>query len=148
MFEGVTSSCVDAKVAPTTDNERKMAGCWERVLRKDVCVETPFMAYGGHSLTALALRSEISKTFGVFLPAALITNELCTVKWLLVEIQKRSSVEEEETEVSLPLVLERTISTFFHMDGVDPRMYAIVHAFTRFLPESSAAPMNFYYVPS
>merc|ERR1719159_1162603 len=80
----VSGSCAGARVAPTSDEERKMAGCWERVLRKkDICVETAFVTYGGHSLTALALRSEISKVFSVFLPAALITNENCTVRRLV-----------------------------------------------------------------
>jgi hypothetical protein len=144
----LSNSCQGTMVHPTTDDERKMVACWERVLHKNVCVETPFVAYGGHSLIALALRSDISKTFGVFLPAALITSESCTVRALLQEIQTSKAPVNEDREVTLPLVIERTVSTFFYLDCVDPRLYVASHPWLRFLPASMMASVYFYYVPS
>ena len=40
---------------PATEDEKKMVEIWEKVLKIQVGVLTPFVAYGGHSLTAVQL---------------------------------------------------------------------------------------------
>jgi SAM-dependent methyltransferase len=116
-FDQLTGSVV---IVPETDDEEKMAKCFERALKRDrVSVETAFHTYGGHSLTALTLRSEISNVFGVYLPASLFTHEHCTVRWLLKEMKALDNKDQREVDPKIasrfPLPVERTWSTFFHV---------------------------------
>jgi acyl-CoA synthetase (AMP-forming)/AMP-acid ligase II len=142
----------DCLIVPATDDEEKMAKCWKHALkRNEISVETAFLTYGGHSLTALALRSEISRNFGIYLPAALFADEKCTVRWLLEEMKKFDKKAQQEVHpkvvARLPFLVERTISTFFHMDGVEPHMYVAAHKFVPLVPATSLRPAFFYFVP-
>ena len=63
----------DQFIAPRTENERKMAGIWQQVLKLDkVGVTNNFFELGGHSLLATQCISRIREEFGVELPVKLL----------------------------------------------------------------------------
>lgn len=110
-------------------------------------MEAPFIAYGGHSLTALALRSEISKHFGSFPDVAVIMAEDGTPRRLIEEIHK-GTVVEDTGEVQFPFVIPRTISTLFHFDNIEPHMYGASHRAMKAIPKTTQALMYSEFVPS
>lgn len=77
--------------APATQEEKRMAQIWESVLKVSVGVSTPFIAYGGHSLTALQLNSKILTGFGKRPELAFLTSEDCTVRALLQQLSATDS---------------------------------------------------------
>jgi acyl-CoA synthetase (AMP-forming)/AMP-acid ligase II len=150
VFDQLSGAGGDVMITPETEEERAMAKCWETVLKRQVCVETSFAAYGGHSLMALTLRSEIAKTFGVFPNAALIMSEECTVRRLVNEVKSGSTPMQErpKVDVNFPFTCEKSFHTFFHMEGTSVPMYRAAHAITKYMPEQTTALLNFYFVPT
>ena len=68
---------------PATDQERKMVEIWEKVLQgRQEGVNTPFVACGGHSLTAVQLCSTVVAEFGKRPDLLLLTSADCTVRKL------------------------------------------------------------------
>jgi amino acid adenylation domain-containing protein len=77
----------------TTDQERQMVKIWEKVLHnRQVGVNTPFVAYGGHSLTAVQLCSAVVAEFGKRPDLLFLTSADCTVRELLKKFE-RSGLE-------------------------------------------------------
>jgi amino acid adenylation domain-containing protein len=73
----------------TTDQERKMVEIWEKVLQgRQVGVNTPFVAYGGHSLTAVQLCSAVVAEFGKRPDLLFLTSADCTVRELLKKFER------------------------------------------------------------
>ena len=64
-FDRISSATdvVDHSV-PETADEVTMAQGWKHVLSRDVAMSTPFGAYGGNSLTAMQLRTQVKAVFG------------------------------------------------------------------------------------
>mmetsp|Transcript_172704 Transcript_172704/g.553539 ORF Transcript_172704/g.553539 Transcript_172704/m.553539 type:complete len:1016 (-) Transcript_172704:503-3550(-) len=136
-------------VSPASDEDILMAECWERVLGIPVSMETPFATYGGHSLMALALRSEITKHFGTFPALTSIMAEDGTPRKLLEEMHSQGPVQDKDDgEVQFPFVVGRTISTLFHFDNIDPGLYMATHKALRTLPAARRELMYSQFVPS
>merc|ERR1712135_98943 len=69
--------------------ERKMVEIWEKVLQgRQVGVNTPFVAYGGHSLTAVQLCSAVVAEFGKRPDLLFLTSADCTVRELLKKFER------------------------------------------------------------
>jgi len=68
---------------PATEDEKKMVEIWEKVLKVQVGVLTPFVAYGGHSLTAVQLCSRVNAAFNRRPDLVFLMSEDCTVRALL-----------------------------------------------------------------
>jgi len=147
-FDALVGSGSEEIVPPETGEENLMAECWERVLGMQISMETPFIAYGGHSLTALALRSEISKHFGSFPDLIVIMAEDGTPRKLLEEIHSHKVAEVTDDAVQFPFVIPRTISTVFHFDSIDPTLYAASRKAIRALPQATKDLMYSEFVPS
>ncbi|CAJ1425077.1 unnamed protein product [Effrenium voratum] len=97
------SVVTEAYAAPETEEERRMVEIWEKVLKSpgQVGVRTPFVAYGGHSLTAVQLCSGISGAFGQRPDLAFLMSEDCTVRALLAKLQAGDVVPESGCLVRL-----------------------------------------------
>eukprot|EP00438_Fugacium_kawagutii_P009245 Skav231856 [mRNA] locus=scaffold2307:101605:102780:+ [translate_table: standard] len=77
------SAHADEYEPPATEDEKKMVEIWEKVLKVQVGVLTPFVAYGGHSLTAVQLCSRVNAEFGQRPDLVFLMSEDCTVRALL-----------------------------------------------------------------
>ncbi|CAE7484383.1 cmdD, partial [Symbiodinium sp. CCMP2456] len=62
-FEEISTTAAAEYEPPSTEEERTMVEIWEKVLKVQVGVLTPFVAYGGHSLTAVQLCSSVNAAF-------------------------------------------------------------------------------------
>jgi hypothetical protein len=89
-----------------------MAQCWEQVLSRDVAMSTPFGAYGGNSLTAMQLRTQVKAVFGKQAPIQCLTLDECAVRGLLLQLKSISAaddhIEESNRGVQFPLRLSIT----------------------------------------
>mmetsp|Transcript_49844 Transcript_49844/g.116280 ORF Transcript_49844/g.116280 Transcript_49844/m.116280 type:complete len:1480 (-) Transcript_49844:74-4513(-) len=81
---------------PATDEERQMVAVWEKVLKVQVGVLTPFVAYGGHSLTAVQLCSSVNATFDRRPDLVFLMSEDCTVRALLAKLQKDNEAPSDD----------------------------------------------------
>ena len=73
---------------PATEDEKKMVEIWEKVLKVQVGVLTPFVAYGGHSLTAVQLCSRVNASFDRRPDLVFLMSEDCTVRALLGKLSE------------------------------------------------------------
>lgn len=89
------SIAANAFEPPETEDEKKMAAVWEGVLKAPVGVNTPFIAYGGHSLTAMQLRSAVATSFGRQPDLVFLTSEECTVRSLLHKLHHEGPTDQE-----------------------------------------------------
>lgn len=76
---------------PSTEDEKKMVEIWEKVLKVQVGVQTPFVAYGGHSLTAVQLCSSVFAAFHRRPDLVFLMSEDCTVRALLAKLEAEST---------------------------------------------------------
>lgn len=91
ILEQISDAALIAYEAPLTEDEHLMVEVWEKVLKTSpVGVSTPFVAYGGHSLTAIQLCSGILAKFGQRADLVFLTSEDCTVRALLRRLKKAS----------------------------------------------------------
>lgn len=114
---------------PSTEEEKKMVRVWESVLKVSVGVTTPFVAYGGHSLTALQLCSKIFAEFGKRPDLAFLTSDDCSVRQLLAKMNLRCSTKPEERShiVRLsPPEAQGVNLLIFCAAGADASVYAAV----------------------
>ena len=72
---------------PATEEEKTMVDIWEKVLKIQVGVLTPFVAYGGHSLTAVQLCSRVNAAFHCRPDLVFLMSEDCTVRALLEKLR-------------------------------------------------------------
>eukprot|EP00928_Gymnodinium_smaydae_P031690 TRINITY_DN2317_c0_g2_i1.p1 TRINITY_DN2317_c0_g2~~TRINITY_DN2317_c0_g2_i1.p1 ORF type:complete len:792 (-),score=131.61 TRINITY_DN2317_c0_g2_i1:447-2738(-) len=92
VMERVSDVATFSYEPPSTPDEEKMVAIWEKVLSgRQVGVNTPFIAYGGHSLTAVQLCSAVFAEFAVRPDLLFLTSADCTVRELLKKF-KRSNV--------------------------------------------------------
>jgi surfactin synthase thioesterase subunit len=98
ILEQISDAALIAYEAPLTEDEHLMVEVWEKVLKTaPVGVSTPFVAYGGHSLTAIQLCSGILAKFGQRADIVFLTSENCTVRALLRRLKKASESPREQT---------------------------------------------------
>eukprot|EP00928_Gymnodinium_smaydae_P007859 TRINITY_DN1280_c0_g1_i7.p1 TRINITY_DN1280_c0_g1~~TRINITY_DN1280_c0_g1_i7.p1 ORF type:complete len:1450 (-),score=287.98 TRINITY_DN1280_c0_g1_i7:539-4609(-) len=89
VMERVSDVATFSYEPPSTKEEEKMVAIWENVLAgRQIGVNTPFIAYGGHSLTAVKLSSAVCAEFGVKPDLLFLTSADCTVRDLLKKIQR------------------------------------------------------------
>lgn len=94
ILEQVSDAAAIAYEPPVTEDEVTMVGIWEKVLKGvQVGVNTPFIAYGGHSLTAIQLCSRVLAEFGQRPDLVFLTSEDCTVRALLRKIRSGDGEE-------------------------------------------------------
>jgi surfactin synthase thioesterase subunit len=93
VLEQISDAAAIAYEAPVTEDEHLMVEVWEKVLKSaPIGVSTPFVAYGGHSLTAIQLCSAIVAKFGPPRPdLVFLTSEDCTVRALLRRLKAPAS---------------------------------------------------------
>jgi hypothetical protein len=56
--------------------------------------------------------------------------------------------QDKQIQLQFPFVVERSFTTFFHMDSSSMSMYSATHAITQLLPEQMTSLINFYFVPT
>merc|ERR1719262_919826 len=95
VLQEVSDANAIAFEEPATDQEREMAGLWEAVLKVPVGATTPFIAYGGHSLTALQLCNKVYDTFRKRPDLLFLTSEDCTVRSLVARMSSGDTGEEQ-----------------------------------------------------
>ena len=78
---------------PATEEEKTMVYIWEKVLKIQVGVLTPFVAYGGHSLTAVQLCSRVNAAFHCRPDLVFLMSEDCTVRALLEKLRSSRSTD-------------------------------------------------------
>lgn len=78
---------------PATEEEKTMVDIWEKVLKIQVGVLTPFVAYGGHSLTAVQLCSRVNAAFHCRPDLVFLMSEDCTVRALLEKLRSSRSTD-------------------------------------------------------
>ena len=78
---------------PATEEENTMVDIWEKVLKIQVGVLTPFVAYGGHSLTAVQLCSRVNAAFHCRPDLVFLMSEDCTVRALLEKLRSSRSTD-------------------------------------------------------
>eukprot|EP00928_Gymnodinium_smaydae_P037963 TRINITY_DN2628_c0_g1_i7.p1 TRINITY_DN2628_c0_g1~~TRINITY_DN2628_c0_g1_i7.p1 ORF type:complete len:440 (-),score=86.37 TRINITY_DN2628_c0_g1_i7:542-1813(-) len=91
VMERVSDAAAFSYEPPSSQEEEKMAAIWENVLSgRQIGVNTPFIAYGGHSLTAVKLSSAVFAEFGVKPDLLFLTSADCTIRELLKKIKRAS----------------------------------------------------------
>jgi len=96
VFEQVSDAAAMEYEAPATDEEKKMVAIWEKVLKHQVGVSTPFVAHGGHSLTAIQLCSMVEAEFGSRPNLVFLTSEDCNVRALLRKMSHPNGQAKEQ----------------------------------------------------
>mmetsp|Transcript_118028 Transcript_118028/g.378332 ORF Transcript_118028/g.378332 Transcript_118028/m.378332 type:complete len:1518 (+) Transcript_118028:176-4729(+) len=97
---------------PSTEEECKMVAIWEKVFHgRQVGVNTPFVAYGGHSLTAVQLCSSIFAEFGFRPDLLFLTSADCTIRELLKKFKQGVSGAAGGEELSCVTRLSPPAST-------------------------------------
>ncbi|CAE7907072.1 grsB, partial [Symbiodinium microadriaticum] len=81
-FEEISTTAAAEYEPPSTEEEKTMVEIWEKVLKVQVGVLTPFVAYGGHSLTAVQLCSSVNAAFNQRPDLVYLMSEDCTVRAL------------------------------------------------------------------
>jgi len=95
VLEQVLDAAAIAYEPPATEEEKRMADIWQEVLKgAQVGVSTPFIAYGGHSLTAIQLCSKVLAGFGQRPDLVFLTSEDCTVRALLDKLRGAAAGDE------------------------------------------------------
>ncbi|CAE7446369.1 cmdD, partial [Symbiodinium pilosum] len=97
-FEEISATAAAEYEPPATEEEQKMVEIWEKVLKVQVGVLTPFVAYGGHSLTAVQLCSSVSATFHQRPDLVYLMSEDCTVRALLSKLRNEGAQKKTSDE--------------------------------------------------
>lgn len=106
VLEQITDAAELSYEPPETEDEKRMAAIWERVLQgRKIGANTPFTVYGGHSLAAVQLSSAVTVEFGVKPDLLFLTSAACTVRELTR--RTRSSVGAGDAEGSCVVRLSR-----------------------------------------
>ena len=108
-----------------TEDEKKMVEIWEKVLKVQVGVLTPFVAYGGHSLTAVQLCSRVNAAFDRRPDLVFLMSEDCTVRALLGKLSGDRNgsgvgcvMRLSPPQRGLPMSLALDLSIFLELDVV------------------------------
>jgi hypothetical protein len=132
---------------PETVEEREMAECWANVLNVHISANKPFATYGGHSLTAMRLRSEVVAVFGKMPDIAFLMSETCTVRSLLQHLASQSAPASAiNAEVEFPFVCEKTHKSYYHMETTTVSKFGATHRLLKHLPESVTQPVHAFFV--
>lgn len=90
-FEEISTTAAAEYEPPSTEEEQTMVEIWEKVLKVQVGVLTPFVAYGGHSLTAVQLCSSVNAAFNQRPDLVYLMSEDCTVRALLAKLRSEGA---------------------------------------------------------
>jgi amino acid adenylation domain-containing protein len=132
-FEDLSDASALSFVPPETEDERKMASCWEEVLNVPVGIATPFRAYGGHSLISLQLCSVIFREFGKRPDLPFLMQDACTVRGLLVSMSEATVASNAIVSLSMRNAKPRPILLILGAAGNNAQTYASVAEFARTL---------------
>lgn len=95
-FEEISTTAAAEYEPPSTEEEKTMVEIWEKVLKVQVGVLTPFVAYGGHSLTAVQLCSSVNAAFNQRPDLVYLMSEDCTVRALLAKLRSEGKQAKPE----------------------------------------------------
>ncbi|CAE7254809.1 cmdD [Symbiodinium sp. CCMP2592] len=95
-FEEISTTAAAEYEPPSTEEEKTMVEIWEKVLKVQVGVLTPFVAYGGHSLTAVQLCSSVNAAFNQRPDLVYLMSEDCTVRALLAKLRSEGAQAKPE----------------------------------------------------
>jgi polyketide synthase PksJ len=103
-----------AYLAPQTDLERKIAGCWMNVLKVDrVGIHDKFFDLGGNSLNIIRLNNQLKEALGKDIPVVSMFQHLTIASFARFIMEKESQVlltgekSRHQKEEALPLAKKR-----------------------------------------
>jgi amino acid adenylation domain-containing protein len=95
------AAATEAFVAPSTDTEHELARIWSDVLGiSQIGVDDNFFELGGHSMLAVALFSEVERSFGVPLPLSVLFRG-ATIRSLAAELHAGGADADEPAVLQL-----------------------------------------------
>jgi hypothetical protein len=119
----------------------------EESMWNHLILHKPFAAYGGHSLIAMRLRSEIVAAFGKMPNIAFLMSETCTIRNLLQQLSSQSALgSTNRPHIEFPFVCEKTHKSYYHMETTSVRKFGATHRILKHLPENVTQPVHAFFV--